>query len=293
VALNYITATTEASITNPGGRKNVTAVDDVTISAMDSSTIDADTGAGALSVSTDSDAAAAVAAGAAMAENRITRTTTAKLVNVRISNDGAAGKISGDVDVSAAASGDIRALTLGISGAVSTGATVTAALAGLPVHVITVNDYLAERDAQAMGPLYTFFGLRCSAIVHDVSRAQRRDIYAGHVTYVSNKELAFDYLRDRAALGDHASPLHLAVQGLRNPRPACDADHVLRGLVFAIVDGRPRAGARSLGNKFRETPGVIMPPLVCLALLLWLGLSTPSALRDSWSAAALFLASTP
>jgi hydrogenase-4 component F len=67
----------------------------------------------------------------------------------------------------------------------------------------------------------------------------------------------------------------------------------LTRLVFAIVDGRPRAGARSLGGKFRETPGIIMPPLVCLALLLWLGLSTPSVLRDAWSAAAHFLAVTP
>lgn len=113
---------------------------------------------------------------------------------------------------------------------------VTAALAGLPVHVITVNDYLAERDAQTMGPLYDFFGLRCSAIMHDMTRRQRRDAYAGHVTYVSNKELAFDYLRDRSALGDHASALHLAVQSLRSQRAPGDADHVLRGLVFAIVD---------------------------------------------------------
>ena len=97
VALNWITATTEASITNPGGRKNVTAANDVTITATDSSTIDADAGAGALAVSTDSDAAAAVAAGAAVAENRITRTTTAKLENVRISSDGASGQIAGDV----------------------------------------------------------------------------------------------------------------------------------------------------------------------------------------------------
>ena len=113
---------------------------------------------------------------------------------------------------------------------------VTAALAGLPVHVITVNDYLAARDAAAMGPLYRFFGLDADAIVHGMTRAQRRATYCGHITYASNKELAFDYLRDRAALGDRASPLHLAVQSLRGPsaRPA-DAC-VLRGLVFAIVD---------------------------------------------------------
>jgi preprotein translocase subunit SecA len=113
---------------------------------------------------------------------------------------------------------------------------VTAALAGLPVHVITVNDYLAERDAQTMGPLYEFFGLRCTSIVHDMTRGQRREAYAGHVTYVSNKELAFDYLRDRAALGDHASPLHLAVQSLRRQKALSDADPVLRGLVFGIID---------------------------------------------------------
>jgi preprotein translocase subunit SecA len=113
---------------------------------------------------------------------------------------------------------------------------IAAALAGLPVHVITVNDYLAERDAQAMAPLYAFFGLRTAAVMHGMSREQRRAAYACQITYASNKELAFDYLRDRAALGDRASPLHLAVQSLRAPRSAGDADCVLRGLVYAIVD---------------------------------------------------------
>jgi preprotein translocase subunit SecA len=113
---------------------------------------------------------------------------------------------------------------------------LTAALAGLPVHVITVNDYLAERDAKCMGPLYEFFGLPAAAVVHGMSRAERRAAYAGAVTYVSNKELAFDYLRDRAALGDRAGTMHLAVQGVREQRPAGEPGFVLRGLVFAIVD---------------------------------------------------------
>ena len=111
----------------------------------------------------------------------------------------------------------------------------TAALAGTPVHVITVNDYLAERDAQTMAPLYRFFDLRCNAVVHGLSRPQRRAAYAGDITYASNKELAFDYLRDRAALGDRASALHLAVEGLRDGRTR-DEQVVLRGLAFAIVD---------------------------------------------------------
>ena len=112
---------------------------------------------------------------------------------------------------------------------------VTAALAGLPVHVITVNDYLAERDAATMAPLYRFFGLSVSAVVNGLPKARRRAAYAGDVTYASNKELAFDYLRDRAALGDRASPLHLAVDGLRDGREGA-APVVLRGLVFGIVD---------------------------------------------------------
>ena len=116
-----------------------------------------------------------------------------------------------------------------------------AALAGLPVHVVTVNDYLAARDAQTMAPLYNFFGLRCGAVVHGQTRAQRRQVYAGDITYCSNKELAFDYLRDRTALGDRASPLHRAVEAATAPASGrsgagTEPATVLRGLSFAIVD---------------------------------------------------------
>lgn len=110
-----------------------------------------------------------------------------------------------------------------------------AALAGLPVHVVTVNDYLAARDAATMAPLYFFFGLRCAAIVHELDRDQRRQVYAGDIAYCSNKELTFDYLRDRTALGDRASLLHRALSGVRGAEP--DAQRpVLRGLTMAIVD---------------------------------------------------------
>jgi hydrogenase-4 component F len=64
-------------------------------------------------------------------------------------------------------------------------------------------------------------------------------------------------------------------------------------LVFAIVDGRPRAAARATGKQLRETPGVIVPPLLFLALSLWLGLATPSLLRDAWTTAAKILFPTP
>jgi preprotein translocase subunit SecA len=113
-----------------------------------------------------------------------------------------------------------------------------AALAGLPVHVITVNDYLAARDAEAMAPLYAFFGLRCAAIVHGMTREQRRQVYAGDIAYCSNKELSFDYLRDRTALGDRASTLHRAVAAVADSAAQRSGGQgtVLRGLSFAIVD---------------------------------------------------------
>jgi hydrogenase-4 component F len=64
-------------------------------------------------------------------------------------------------------------------------------------------------------------------------------------------------------------------------------------LVFAIVDGRPRAAARVTGKQLRDTPGVIVPPLLFLALSLWLGLATPSLLREAWTAAANILFPSP
>ena len=110
-----------------------------------------------------------------------------------------------------------------------------AALVGLPVHVVTVNDYLAARDAAAMAPLYEFFGLRCAAIVHDQPRDERRGVYAGDIAYCSNKELTFDYLRDRSALGDRASLLHRALSSVRGAEAQAQRP-VLRGLAMAIVD---------------------------------------------------------
>jgi hydrogenase-4 component F len=64
-------------------------------------------------------------------------------------------------------------------------------------------------------------------------------------------------------------------------------------LVFSIVDARPLAAARALGNRYRETPGLLAPPFVFLAISLWLGLATPSLLRDTWTAAAQRLFGTP
>src|SRR6267154_644278 len=70
------------------------------------------------------------------------------------------------------------------------------ALTGRGVHVITVNDYLAKRDAEWMGKIYGFLGLTVGVIVHDLSDQQRRDAYASDITYGTNNEFGFDYLRD-------------------------------------------------------------------------------------------------
>ncbi|MEE4238214.1 MAG: preprotein translocase subunit SecA [Anderseniella sp.] len=90
------------------------------------------------------------------------------------------------------------------------------ALTGKAVHVVTVNDYLARRDSEWMGKVYGFLGLTTGVIVHGLDDAQRRQQYACDVTYATNNELGFDYLRDNMKF-------HLD-------------DMVQRGHHFAIVD---------------------------------------------------------
>src|SRR5207253_8284341 len=70
------------------------------------------------------------------------------------------------------------------------------ALSGRGVHVVTVNDYLAKRDSEWMGKLYTFLGLSVGVIVHELDDEERKEAYAADVTYGTNNEFGFDYLRD-------------------------------------------------------------------------------------------------
>ena len=70
------------------------------------------------------------------------------------------------------------------------------ALSGRGVHVVTVNDYLAKRDSEWMGKLYRFLGLTVGVIVHDLDDEERQEAYAADVTYGTNNEFGFDYLRD-------------------------------------------------------------------------------------------------
>lgn len=70
------------------------------------------------------------------------------------------------------------------------------AISGKGVHVVTVNDYLAERDAEWMGQIYRFLGLTTGCVIHGTDNEQRQEAYAADVTYATNNELGFDYLRD-------------------------------------------------------------------------------------------------
>ena len=90
------------------------------------------------------------------------------------------------------------------------------ALKGEGVHIVTVNDYLAKRDSEWMGKVYRYMGLSVGLIVHDMSPDERRKAYAADITYCTNNELGFDYLRDNMAL--------------------YKKDQVQRGHSFAIVD---------------------------------------------------------
>jgi len=90
------------------------------------------------------------------------------------------------------------------------------AISGKGVHVVTVNDYLARRDSEWMGRLYGFLGLTVGVIVHGVEDDERRDNYAADITYGTNNEFGFDYLRD-------------------NMKFSLD-DYVQRGFNYAVVD---------------------------------------------------------
>ena len=74
------------------------------------------------------------------------------------------------------------------------------ALTGRGVHVVTVNDYLATRDSEWMGKVYRYMGLTVGLVVPNMSPAERRQAYAADITYCTNNELGFDYLRDNMAL---------------------------------------------------------------------------------------------
>lgn len=113
-------------------------------------------------------------------------------------------------------------------------AAATAALAGHAVHLVTVNDYLAERDAQIMRPVFAMLGLTTGFVKQGMDPGSRKAAYRCDITYCSNKEIAFDYLRDRLQLGGKPRPIANKLSRLENEGE--EQPLLLRGLQFAIVD---------------------------------------------------------
>lgn len=114
-------------------------------------------------------------------------------------------------------------------------AAATAALAGAPTHVLTVNDYLAERDATTVVPLFRALGLRVGVVTGGMGPVARRAAYACDVTYCTAKELAFDYLRDRLVFDSETSDITRHLDRLYGSRSR-STNLLLRGLHFAILD---------------------------------------------------------
>ncbi|SHL40202.1 protein translocase subunit secA [Bradyrhizobium lablabi] len=114
---------------------------------------------------------------------------------------------------------------------------VTAALASHSVHIITVNEYLAERDSEQTRPIYEALGLTVGVVRREQPNADRKAAYDCDVTFCTNSDLVFDYLRDRMALGRYrARPRLLVNELLLGQRRAAGSSLLLRGLHFVIID---------------------------------------------------------
>ncbi len=118
------------------------------------------------------------------------------------------------------ATGEGKTLAAGLGAA-------AAALAGVPVHLLTANDYLVQRDREKLRPLYEALGLSCACVLPSMARAEREAAYRSDIVYLTARELAFDYLRD-----------HLLLSGVRDPR-------LLRAL--AISQGQPGHDSTDFG----------------------------------------------
>ena len=124
--------------------------------------------------------------------------------------------------------GEGKTLTAGLAAA-------AAALVGYPVHVISVNDYLVERDAEQLAPFYARVGLSVGTLIEGMDIPARQSAYACDICYCSNKELVFDYLKDRITLKGSPSAIPLQVEKVFG-RENRSQNLILRGLHFAIVD---------------------------------------------------------
>ncbi len=127
------------------------------------------------------------------------------------------------------ATGEGKTLTAGL-------AAVLAGWTSRPCHIITANDYLVQRDAEWLRPLYRACGLRAGFVTGEMKPADRRNGYLADITYTTSKEIVADFLRDRLRLGVFQQPDRRLIQTLLNPIFMVRADLVMRGLHTAIID---------------------------------------------------------
>ena len=112
-------------------------------------------------------------------------------------------------------------------------AAASAALAGIPVHVMTANDYLASRDAERLAPFFTALGLSVGVVTQATEAPARRQAYARDITYCTAKEVGFDYLRDLLASVGQRGDLHRRLAWFKERK---GPPLLLRGLCMAIID---------------------------------------------------------
>ena len=142
------------------------------------------------------------------------------------------------------------------------GKTLTAALAagvvamsGIPCHVVTVNDYLASRDADITRPIHGKLGLSVGTVVGGQTPEERRAAYACDITYCTNKELTFDYLRDRIILGQRDSNVRIKVESLRSGTQR--HFFFFSDKLWKIYDEHKLVKGGSLGENFAEATKVL------------------------------------
>ena len=149
------------------------------------------------------------------------------------------------------------------------------ALAGKGVHIVTVNDYLAKRDKEWMGKIYEFLGLSVGCILHGLTNEERRAAYNCDITYGTNNEFGFDYLRDNmviykeemvqrelhyaiidevdSILIDEArTPLIISGTGNKSTKLYELADNFVQTLTFRIVNPNEEKPDPSIGNQGRN-----------------------------------------
>ena len=167
-------------------------------------------------------------------------------------------------------------------------AAATMAGAGVASHIVSTNDYLAQRDCEEMAPLFAFFGLTDGYIKGGMQPAQRGNAYRQDVCYVSGKELVFDYLKDRLA-GHGVTPARVAqlrqwVHGAAAQPPSSDSQALIPALHFAIVDEADSVlidEARTPMIISRETTGLFEQDILVWAIASARGLRAQRHFRIS------------